>query len=512
MSVLIENCKLDGKRIGSLMIEDGKIVELSDSVSPNVPDGVKRLDANGAAIFPGFTDTHCHPFEFGWLKRSVDLRGMASIAGLRLRLSARVQRSKPGEWVTGMGWDQEAFSEGRMPDRSDIDDLSGQNPVALTRVCGHIALLNTVAIKTLAFEQRQAPEFMRDDGGRLTGIVKEGALEEVQGRIPRRAEVCTDDLLSAEAEAARCGITTLHSVVSPAGYREELEALASLHSAGALSLRYRVYIPAEAMGYVREEGLRSKLSDDSVRINGVKVYGDGSLGARTAALRLPYADDPGNSGILRHTDEELESIVEEADEAGFQVIIHAIGDRAIEQAIQALSRVSGAKNPRRHRIEHASLLRRDLLAKMVKYGIRAAVQPLFITSDAWAASRLGDDRVNDLYPLKSMLAGGIVTSGGSDSPIEQMSPLLGVWAAMARGGFAPQESLPLDEALNLYVSNASSNGFDEAGSGLAEGADANLTLLDSDVEGMHPAMVRKVGIAATFVGGRPVYSSAGADG
>ncbi|MGD0476535.1 MAG: amidohydrolase [Nitrososphaerales archaeon] len=494
------------------MVEGGRIVELSDSASLNALDGVKRLEANGAALFPGFTDTHCHPFEFGWLKRNVDLRGTGNITGLRLRLFARVQKSRPGEWVTGMGWDQEAFSEGRMPDRSDIDDLSGKNPVALTRVCGHIALLNTVAIKALALEDRQGPEFVRDDGARLTGIVKEGALEEVYGKIPRGAEVCANDLLSAEAEAAGCGVTTLHSVLSPTGYHEELEAFAALHAADALSLRYRVYIPVEAMGYVEEKGLRSKLNDDTVRINGVKAYADGSLGARTAALRQPYADDPGNSGILRHTDEELGSIVEVADAAGYQVIIHAIGDRAVEQAIQALSRVTGARNPRRHRIEHASLLPRDLMSDMVKHGIRAAVQPLFITSDTWVAKRLGEDRVNDLYPLKSMLARGTVVSGGSDSPIEQMSPLVGVWAAMVRGGFAPRESLSLDEAFGLYTSNASSNGFDEVGSGLAEGADANLTLLDSDVEGMHPAMVRKVRIAATLANGKLAYSSTGVDG
>jgi hypothetical protein len=493
------------------MVEGGKIVKLSDITNPEASKRVKRLDAGGATLLPGFTDTHCHPFEFGWLKRNIDLRGTKDITSLRLRLFAGVQRLKPGEWVMGMGWDQEALGEGRMPDRSDIDDLSGNNPVVLTRVCSHIALLNSVAIKTLALEDRQGPEFVRDDGGRLTGIVKERALEEVHGRIPQSAEVCADDLLSAEAEAAKCGITTLHSVLSPRGYREELEALAALHAAGRLSLRYRVYIPAEAMEYVEERGFRSKLNDSTIRINGVKVYADGSLGAGTAALRAPYTDDPGNSGILRHTDEELGSIVEVADAAGHQVIIHAIGDRAVEQAIQALSRVTGAGNPRRHRIEHASLLPTDLLARMVKHGIRAAVQPLFITSDTWAAKRLGEDRVRDLYPLESMLAGGIVASGSSDSPIEQLSPLLGVWAAMVRGGFAPRESLSLDEALGLYTSNASSNGFDEVGFGLAEGAEANLTLLDSDVEGMHPAMVRKVRIAATFVNGKLAYSSAGVD-
>jgi predicted amidohydrolase YtcJ len=409
-----------------------------------------------------------------------------------------------------MGWDQETLSEWRMPDRSDIDDLSGKNPVVLTRVCGHIALINTAAIRIMALEGRQGPEFDRDEAGRLTGIVREGALEEVNARVPRSAEVCADDLLSAEGDAARSGITTMHAVISPAGYREELDALAALHSAGALSLRYRVYIPSEAMAYVKEKGLRSKLNDSTVRINGVKLYADGSLGARTASLRMPYADEPGKLGILRHTDEELASLVDEADTEGYQVIIHAIGDRAVEQAIEALSLVAGARNPKRHRIEHASLLPRDLLGRMAKHGIRAAVQPLFITSDVWAAKRLGEDRTQHLYPLKSMLGEGVMISGGSDSPIEHISPLVGVWAAMVRAGFAPQESLSLDEAFGLYTSNANSNGFDEATSGLAEGADANLTLLDSDIEGMHPAMVRKVGVGATIANGKIAFSSTGA--
>jgi len=410
-----------------------------------------------------------------------------------------------------MGWDQEAFSEGRMPSRMDIDDLSGRNPVALTRVCGHIALLNTAAIRILDLEDRQGPEIMRDGDGRLTGIVKEGVLEAVNSKIPRNAEVCACDLLTVEAEAARCGITTLHAIVSSSGYQEELQALASLYAVGLLSLRYRVYVPPEALEYVRDKDLRSRLSGSKVRINGVKIYADGSLGARTAALRLPYSDDPGNSGILRHTDEELEVLVDAADEDGYQVIVHAIGDRAVEQAIQAISRVTGARNPRRHRIEHASLTPKDLMAKIEKHSIRTAVQPLFVTSDVWAEARLGEERIRDLYPLKSMISGGIVASGGSDSPIEQMNPLMGVWAAMVRGGYEPQESLAIEEALSLYTSNASSNGLDVAGSELTEGATANLTLLDSDIEGMHPAMVRKVGIAATLVDGSLIFASAGFD-
>jgi len=193
----------------------------------------------------------------------------------------------------------------------------------------------------------------------------------------------------------------------------------------------------------------------------------------------------------------------------YQVIIHAIGDRAIEQAIDALAGVTGTKNPKRHRIEHASLLPKDLRSKMAHNDIRATVQPLFITSDTWAANRLGEERAVDLYPLKSMLDVGLVASGSSDSPVESMSPVLGMWASMVRGGIAPDETLTPAQALGLYTSNSASNGFDEIGQSLVEGGRADMTLLDSDIGGMHPALFRKVGVAATIVDGSAIHSFGG---
>jgi predicted amidohydrolase YtcJ len=511
MGLVIENCSIGRRKHVSVRVEGPLVSKIVQGSELDVPTGTAKLDAGGGTLLTGLTDSHCHPFEFGWLKRSLDLRGVSSINSVRLRLFAKVQEARPGEWVRGMGWDQETFSDGRLPDRRDIDDLSPNNPVALSRVCGHVVLVNTAAIKVLSLEEMHGTQYERDATGRLTGILKEGAQEALFARIPRNSQDCAEDLLSAEVEAARSGLTTLHCIVSPDSYPSELEALAAMHSEGAPSLRYRVFIPPEAQAHVAEHGIREKFDGDRVRINGVKVYGDGSLGARTAALRDPYSDDPGNLGILRHTDEELDELVERADADGYQVIVHAIGDGAVEQAIRSLARVAGSGNPRRHRIEHASLLPKDLRSKMVKHGLRATVQPLFITSDTWALQRLGEERVKDLYPLKSMLAEGLVASGSSDAPVESMNPMTGMWAAMVRGGFASEESLDLDEALRIYTENGSSNGFDEGGSGLEEGAGANLTLLDSDIDGMHPAMLRKVGASATITGGRIVYSYAGAE-
>ena len=502
--VLIRGCRILGGTLGSVYVADGRIERVGDEPS-SLPEDTDVIDANGGTILPGLIDSHCHPFEYGWLKRSVDLRGTTNITGLRLRLQAGVNRAFPGEWVTGMGWDQESFPGKCTPSRTDIDDISPNNPAALTRVCGHIALLNSRAIEQLGLASRIGGEFERDAAGNLTGIVKERALTEVHARIPRSAGSSAADLQSVEAEAGRMGLTTLHCIVSTEGYAEELEALALLESSGALAIRYRVYVPPEAIDAA--DGWRKKLRGDRVRINGVKIYADGSLGARTAALREDYSDDPGNRGMLRYTDAQLADLVERVDAKGYQAIVHAIGDRAVEQAVDALSTVAGTANPRRHRIEHVSLFPKGLRSKAARHGIRVTVQPLFITSDTWAEARLGD-RVADLYPLRSVFEDGLTASGGSDSPVESMSPILAMWAAMTRGGDAPGESLDMGQALALYTSNAASNGLDAVGE-VKEGSSANLTLLDSDLTGMHPALFRKLGALATIVDGVAVHSYGG---
>jgi predicted amidohydrolase YtcJ len=507
--LLIKDCTLEGIANCSVYCEEGAVVRVVEGATQAVPSDTEVIDAKGGALYPGFVDSHCHPFEYGWLKRSVDLRGTTNVTALRLRLMAGVQRAKPGEWVTGMGWDQELFPGGMMPNRADLDEVTQSNPVILSRVCGHVALVNGRAIEELGLESQTGVEYERNSAGALTGIVKERALDSIFARLPRRDERSAEaDLQSVEAEAARLGLTCLHCILSPEGYREELAALATMDDDGSLSLRYRVYIPPDAIDYVEAEALRSKLGGRKVRINGVKIYADGSLGARTAALRDPYSDDSANSGILRYSDEELSDLVERVDSKGYQAIIHAIGDRAVEQAAEALGKVTGTKNPQRHRIEHASLLPKDLRSKMVKHSIRATVQPLFITSDTWAVDRLGEERVRDLYPLHSMLKEGLTTSGGSDSPVESLSPVLGMWAAMTRGGSTPTESLSLDEALMLYTSNSLSNGLDDS-STLGEGSPANFTLLDSDTTGMHPALFRKVGVLSTVVDGEVMHSYGG---
>ncbi len=507
MKVLFERCSFWPEGSGSVLVVDGRIERVSSSETQPVPSDATRLDAGWGTLLPGLVDSHCHPFELGWLRRNVDLRGTSNITALRMRVSARVQRTPPGEWIAGMGWDHEAFAEQRLPSRSDIDDISQGNPVILGRVCGHIGLLNSRAIDALGLEPARGEEYDRDGEGRLTGIVREQALVDAYSKMPRDSAFdCMADLSAVEFEAARNGLTCLHNIVSPEGYREEIDALLSLADEGRLLLHHRVYVPPKALHMVK--AANDKLKGSRARINGVKLFADGSLGARTAALREPYTDDPNNSGLLRYSDEEMSRMVERADSLGLQVIIHAIGDRAVEQAIDSLSAVTGAGNPGRHRIEHASLLPGDLRSRVGKSGIRLAVQPCFITSDTWAERRIGAERVRDLYPLRSIVSEGIVSSGGSDAPVENLSPVLGMWSAMSGRPGQQAESLDLGEAVRIYTQNAAANGFDEPVA-LREDARADLTLLDSDVRNMHPALLRKVSVAATLAGGELVYSTLG---
>lgn len=518
--LLIKNCRVFGAKGStshrSIMIHDGRISRLSDQPNQSVSGRARELDVGGATVLPGLIDTHCHPANLGESRRVLDLSGVANTTALRLRLYSRVRKAPRGQWVVGRGWDQEAMVEKRYPDRSDVDDLAPENPVLLRRVCGHVGLLNSRGMTELGFDSPQIeadPALLgMDDSGRLTGIVKERALEEVMKRIPRwDQETVAGDLLTAEFEAARNGLTALHAVLSY-NYEAELRALLGLHRAGKLGLRYRLYVPPEAIDFVEKAGLLDELQGEMLRLNGVKLFADGSLGARTAALKEPYADDPGNSGMLRRSPGELSELAERADSKEYQVVVHAIGDRGVEESFKALGPLTRRKNARRHRIEHCSLCPPEMARRLAEMRIGVTVQPHFIVSDVWAQERLGRDRVGWLYPLRTLLESGVVTSGSSDAPVEPISPLLGIWAAMVRGGFADAEKLDLEQGVAMYTRNAALNGFDERNLGeVREGAFADLTVLDSNIEGMHPAMLRKVGVAATIVAGKIVFSYEGAE-
>jgi len=272
-------------------------------------------------------------------------------------------------------------------------------------------------------------------------------------------------------------------------------------------LRVYLGIPAERLEDLISLGLRSRFGNDMLKIGFVKVFADGSLGARTAALKEPYSDQQHTRGMMLHTQKKLEEIVLRAHEAGLQLAVHAIGDRAIEATLDAFSKALKKFLNKNHRlrIEHCSVLNPTLIKRMKSLGLIASVQPHFIVSDFWVTDRVGKARARWVYPFKTLMHEGLVVVSGSDCPVEPINPLLGVWAAVARKSF-PEERLSIEEALKTYTVNAAYASFDEDKKGTIEaGKLADLAILSNDLLNVPPEEIKNISVEMTIVDGKVVY-------
>jgi predicted amidohydrolase YtcJ len=331
-------------------------------------------------------------------------------------------------------------------------------------------------------------------------------LDLITSVLPKPAdETMIKTCLLACEEMVKQGITTAHWIVSTAS---ELRALHQLKNRGLLPLRIYVMIPVERLDNLTRLGLTTGFGDDMLRIGSVKLLLDGSLGGRTAALKQPYSDAPNTSGMLLYSKRRLEALVKKAHEANLQLAIHAIGDKAIEMALDALEKVTKKteKDHYRHRVEHVSVLNLELISRIGRTGALASVQPHFVVSDFWITSRLGKTRVRWAYAFRSLQEAGVKVTGGSDAPVEPISPMLGVYASVA-GRADSRERLSVDEALKLYTMNAAHCSFEENLKGSIEvGKLADLTVLSHDPYHIPPEKLKDVKVDMTIVNGIPVYA------
>jgi predicted amidohydrolase YtcJ len=297
----------------------------------------------------------------------------------------------------------------------------------------------------------------------------------------------------------------VHWIVDSA---DEIRIVQKLNSEGKLPLRIYLGIPVELLDEFVGLSLVCDFGGEMVRFGFVKILADGSLGARTAALKEPYADKPETSGMLIYSQRKLNQLVLKAHKAGWQVAVHAIGDKAIEAVLKAFHNAL-KKFPRmghRHRIEHCSVLSPRLIKRMKRLGLIASVQPHFIVSDFWVVDRVGVKRARWVYPFKTLMREGVVVASGSDCPVEPINPLLGIWAAVARKGFK-EESLTVEEALRTYTLNAAYTSFDEGKRGTIEvGKLADLTVLSEDPFKVEPDQIRHISVEMTIVSGKIVYA------
>ena len=458
----------------AVAIEDGRILALGDEALRL--DGPKR-DLDGRTVVPGFTDSHIHLIYYGNSKlRWADLGGCRSIGEIQDRLRKHAEE-RPSAWILGIGFDHEILAERRFPTRHDLDEVSGGKPVFIVRLCGHATVANSKAIEFAGPENLPA-------SGLESGLFTENDPGPIWLKIPDTTfEQTIEATLYAANQARATGITCVHALIDS---DNALKAIRHLHGSGKLPIRFYVQVSYEMFTKLKDEGFKSGMGDDMMRIGSAKIFADGSMGASTAALTEDFLDSPGNRGILLHTDEQLAEMVRSVHLAGWQAAIHAIGDRAVGQAVDAievaLKETDEDNLTRRHRVEHASILSEELVERMARLKIFAAVQPQFVLTDFWTINRVGPERYRWAYPFKTMIEKGIPMSLGSDCPVERLDAFELIHRAVNRDEYSPNERLSVEEVIRLYALGGAHASFQESVRGSLEtGKLADIVILDRDI-------------------------------
>jgi len=470
----------------------------------------KIIDCKHNTVVPGLVDCHVHMKEFGFSLQELNLRHAKSIEEMQNNLREFAEKNPEQEWILGGRWDEEKFSERRYPTRWDLDAVVSDKPVFLNRVCGHLSVANSRALQLASVTKHTRVKGgvvdLDEHKGEPNGILRGNATGLVWRLVPNPSSKTYEEAcFLACQKAVESGLTEVHWLVSSA---EEVRVLQKMLSEEKLPLRIYLGLPVEMLDEMVSLGLFTGFGNDMLKIGFVKILADGSLGTRTAALKKRYSDDPKTRGIMLYAQKKLQELILKAHSNGLQIGVHAIGDRAIENVIQAIEKAleKAPRKDHRHRIEHCSILSNELIARIKKLGLIASVQPQFVVSDSWTLDRVGPQRARWAYPFKTLLDQGIVVASGSDCPIELINPLLGIWAAIVRKDKS-NESLTLEEALRTYTINAAYASFDENKKGTIEkGKYADLTIFSKDLTKTSPDKIQDVTVDAVIVNGKITYT------
>jgi len=502
----------------AVFVRDGKIVAtgaLSDlrSAHPNA----HVTDYGDATILPGLTDAHAHLYGLGLSLDTVPLVGTTSIDEILVRVKERAAHAATGEWILGRGWDQNRWPSKQFPTAAPLDAAIGDHPVWLKRIDGHAGWANSAAIRaagvTAATKDPEGGRIIRDASGNPTGVFVDGAQDLVESKIPEPSmELRKKRVLAAAKNIAAHGLVEIHDAGADGSTIFAVRDLAQL---GQLPIR--VYVMVGDYAPALESWFKhGPMIDDSgrVTVRSVKLYADGALGSRGAALLAPYSDDPGNTGLLVSKPEHLADVARRAKAAGFQVNTHAIGDRGVRNVIDAYE--SAHVTPAdRWRIEHLQVVAPGDFERVARDGIIASMQPTHATSDMpWAEQRLGPERIKGAYAWRTVLNSGARLALGSDFPVEDVNPFFGIYSAVTRqdqqgnppGGWYPDQRLTLAEAVRGFTSDAAYAAFEEASRGTIEpGKLADFTVVAGDFYAMPHAELFRTKVKATVVGGAVVF-------
>ena len=497
----------------SVVLRGGRI----ESVDGAVPAGARVVDLRGRLVVPGFVDNHVHLVMGGLQLSRVQLRDAATAEEFVRRIGRQARKLGRGEWVTGGGWDEQSWDPAVLPARQWVDCVSLDHPVFVSRQDVHMGLANTAALQ-LAGVTRETPDppggtIVRGAGGEPTGILKDAAMNLVAAHVPPPSpEERRSAIRAALREAARNGVTSFCEMAISDGAWEDLDAFRRLDEEGALTARVVAYLPVASWHRLADPAVRKRSAGGRLRIAGLKGFADGSLGSSTAAFREPYAGEPDNRGLLMQPmlDGSMARWIAGADEAGLQLAIHAIGDRANEKVL-AIFESRPRHRERRFRIEHAQHLGPELVRRFAAAGVVASVQPHHAADDGrWAVSRIGERRAAWAFPFRSLLDAGAVVTFGSDWPVAPLDPIAAIAAAVTRRtvdggspeGWIPAQKISVAEALRCATANSAWAVFaeDELGT-IAPGMRADLAVLSGDLFTIPPEEIEQVRVEMTIFDG-----------
>jgi len=494
-----------------------KAVGTTLMVKTMAPRDIKVLDLPGCLITPGLIEGHCHFTSMGVLLQNLNFRDIFSLSGCRQMIRQAVSTASPGEWIIGRGWNNTLWAENREPVKQDLDDIAPDNPVMLTRVCGHSVWVNSKALE-IARITAQTSDL---PGGKIdkdpvtlepTGIIRE-TLELISAHIPKKnKQQLHQAALAAQEEVLRLGITCVHSLEN----LDSFKVIRELDRTGKLNVRVYHSLHVEDIQTAEKEGFDINQNTDHLWFGHVKLYADGSLGANTALLHEPYEDQPDNFGLAFLDHKALTAGVEFAYERGYGVMVHAIGDKAVTNALEsiALARKKYPCQPR-DRIEHVQLFCPRDLHLFSDHHITASVQPVFLATDKFTAEKKwGIKRCKNSYAWRTLMNKNIPLQFGSDSPVEPVNPLLGIFTAVERtdyrdkihGKWFAEQSLTLEEAIIGFTRQAAfTSGRENELGVIAPGKLADLTIFNQDLFHVPKDQWPEIEVEMTIINGEIVY-------
>lgn len=487
--------------------------------------GTRVINAGGCLVLPGFTDAHIHFYKWAVGRRELRLAWAPSLEAVLEQLAEKTRERTEGQWIQGQGWLETFWPIPRLPTKADLDAVSPRHPVILYRSCGHLAVANSLALATAGITDKTPDPSKglidRDERGSPTGVLRELAINLARNQIPLPNDaVAIQTMRDSFPVLHRLGLTGIHDFRSLGGADgpAALRAWKGLQTRGELAMRAWVMLAGEQLDEAISMGLRTGAGDDSLRIGHVKFFADGSMGARTAWMLAPYLDT-GSTGLANASKEEISEHLRRAQKAGLALAIHAIGDRANREVLDAFAEMVDQKLLRGtvaapHRIEHAQTVRPEDVRRLARLHLVASVQPIHLRDDIQVFEKSMGERGRYGFVFQDMLRSGVSLTMGSDCPVSDPNPLQGIYSAVARkgwdfepeGGWYPAQKITVGQAVGAYTMGAAlASGRAQTLGSLSPKKLADLVCLDRDIYSLTPEEILETKVVLTIFDGQVVF-------